>query len=77
MVFTTEIPLTHRIPPQAYSEHSLEEMRSQKERGGVENMEMLARLPQEPQDRTKFDPAKSNAIQAVRLEESQGQGRST
>ena len=52
-------------------------MRQQKERGGVENMEMLARLPQEPQDRTKFDPAKSNAIQAVRLEESQGQGRST
>ena len=62
---------------QAYSEHSIDEMRSQKERGGLENMEMMARLPQEPKERTKFDPARSNAIQAVRLEEHNGQGRST
>ena len=50
-------------------------MRQQKERGGVENMEILARLPQEPKDRKKFDPARSNAIQAIKLEE--GKGRST
>ena len=62
---------------QAYSDNSVDEMRQQKERGGVENMEMLARMPQDPKDRTKFDPARSNAIQAVRLEENNGQGRST
>jgi len=67
----------YNCPINAYSEHSIDEMRSQKERGGVENMEMLARLPQEPKDRTKFDPAKSNAIQAVRLEETNCPGRST
>ena len=78
MRFTTELLLTQIFMSlQAYSEHSIDEMRSQKERGGLENMDMMARLPQEPKDRTKFDPAKSNAIQAVRLEESQGQGRST
>lgn len=50
-------------------------MRQQKERGGVENMEVLARLPTENRERQKFDPARSNAIQAIRLEE--GKGRST
>ena len=50
-------------------------MRQQKERGGVENMEVLARLPAENKERHKFDPARSNAIQAIRLEE--GKGRST
>ena len=50
-------------------------MRQQKERGGVENMEVLARLPTDLKDRQKFDPSRSNAIQAIRLEE--GKGRST
>ena len=50
-------------------------MRQQKERGGVENMEVLARLPNDLKDRQKFDPSRSNAIQAIRLEE--GKGRST
>ena len=38
---------------------------------------MMARLPQEAKDRNKFDPAKSNAIQAIRLDENNCHGRST
>jgi len=65
----------YNCPINAYSEHSVDEMRQQKERGGVENMEVLARLPADLKDRQKFDPSRSNAIQAIRLEE--GKGRST
>eukprot|EP00092_Neocalanus_flemingeri_P017388 GFUD01018808.1.p1 GENE.GFUD01018808.1~~GFUD01018808.1.p1 ORF type:complete len:228 (+),score=56.99 GFUD01018808.1:39-722(+) len=59
----------YNCPIQAYSEGALDEMRSQKERGGLENMEMLARVPQAKKERTKFDPARSNAILAIQMEE--------
>merc|ERR1711963_1368264 len=62
----------YNCPINAYSETSIDEMRQQKERGGVENMEVLARLPTENRERQKFDPARSNAIQAIRLEEGKG-----
>ena len=37
-------------------------MREQKEKGGMDNLELMQRIPQEKKDMRKFDPSKSNAI---------------
>lgn len=72
----------YNCPINAYSDNSIEEMREQKERGGMYNVGMFERIPQELKDSRKFDPSKSNAIQVIQLEEGGNQnqrfdGRST
>ena len=41
-------------------------MREQKEKGGMDNLELMQRIPQEKKDMRKFDPSKSNTIQVRR-----------
>lgn len=72
----------YNCPINAYSDNSIEEMREQKEKGGMDNLAMFERIPQEVKDSRKFDPSKSNAIQVIQLEEkgfanNQMAGRST
>jgi len=59
----------YNCPINAYSDNSIEEMREQKEKGGMENLELMQRIPQEKKDMRKFDPSKSNAIKVIQLEE--------
>jgi len=59
----------YNCPIDAYSDNTIAEMRDQKEKGGLDNVNLLSRAPEAKGPGPKFDPRKSNAIEVIALEE--------
>jgi len=59
----------YNCPLEAYSQNTVEEMKNMKEKGGLE---LAGRIPLQAKDRFKFDPAKSNAIKVIEMDENPG-----
>jgi len=59
----------YNCPIDAYSQNTIEEMRDQKEKGGLDNVALLEKAHEAKGPGPKFDPRKSNAIEVIALEE--------